>query len=103
MTSRYEGFPMVLLESIQQGVVPIVYNSFEALTEILDNGNCGEIINNGDSHSFYLSAKKLMLNDQLRIEKANNGIKFSNNYSIDVVGKSYVKYFKQIIENRQDL
>ena len=35
MTSRFEGWPMVLMEAMQMGVVPIVFNSFESLTDII--------------------------------------------------------------------
>ena len=41
MVSNYEGFGMVLLESMQYGCVPFAFNSFAALSDIIDNGKNG--------------------------------------------------------------
>ena len=37
MTSNFEGFPMVLLEAMSKGCVPIAFNSFAALHDIIDD------------------------------------------------------------------
>jgi len=50
MTSRFEGWPMVLMEAMQMGVVPVVYNSFESLSDIVVDGENGYIIPNNDLH-----------------------------------------------------
>lgn len=44
MTSNFEGFGMVLVEAMQYGCVPFAYNSFESLTDVIDNGYNGFII-----------------------------------------------------------
>lgn len=43
MTSEYEGFPLVIVEGMTYGVVPIVYDSFEAVHDIIENGVNGYI------------------------------------------------------------
>lgn len=37
MTSNFEGFPMVLLEVMSKGCVPIAFDSFSALHDIIDD------------------------------------------------------------------
>lgn len=56
MTSNFEGFGMVLVEAMQYGCVPFAYNSFESLTDIIDNGYNGFIIPpfNTDKYVEYL-------------------------------------------------
>lgn len=44
MTSSFEGSPCVLQEAIQNGIVPIVFNSFESATDIIDNKRNGFLI-----------------------------------------------------------
>lgn len=44
MTSIYEGFPMTLLECQSFGVVPLLYNSFSAAVDIIDDGINGYLI-----------------------------------------------------------
>lgn len=43
MTSDLEGFGLVVIESMSYGVVPVVYGSYEAIYDIIDNGKSGLI------------------------------------------------------------
>ena len=38
MTSSYEGFGIVLVEAMQYGVVPMAFNSYISVTDIIENG-----------------------------------------------------------------
>ena len=53
MTSHIEGWPMTLLEAQQYGCVPIVYNTFAALSEIIENNVNGYIIGKYDEEAFF--------------------------------------------------
>ena len=44
LTSAYEGFPLVLAESMEYGVVPLVYDSYAAVHDIIDEGVNGCIV-----------------------------------------------------------
>ena len=44
LTSEYEGFPLVLAECMSFGVIPAVYNSYSAVSDIIDNGKDGIVI-----------------------------------------------------------
>lgn len=52
MTSRYEGFPMTIIESMLFGCIPIVFNSFAAISDVIDNGKNGILIPNNDENAF---------------------------------------------------
>lgn len=93
MTSRTEGWPMVLMESMQMGVIPIVYNSFEALEEIIEDGKNGFIIENNNEKQFIDKLKSLLENKSLRKEIANNAILSSSRFDIDIIGKKYEELF----------
>lgn len=41
ITSSHEGLPMVLLEALQYNVIPIAFNSFESLTDIIKDHENG--------------------------------------------------------------
>lgn len=43
LTSDLEGFGLVITESMSYGVVPIVYGSYEAIYDIIDDGKSGFI------------------------------------------------------------
>lgn len=44
LASDYEGWPMVIVEAMSYGVVPIVYDSFTALHSIISDGKSGYIV-----------------------------------------------------------
>lgn len=44
MTSEYEGFPLVILEGMTYGCVPVVYNSFESVHDMIADGYNGVLI-----------------------------------------------------------
>lgn len=44
LTSEYEGFPLVIAECMSFGVVPIVYGSYSAVYDIIENGKNGAIV-----------------------------------------------------------
>lgn len=44
MVSNYEGFSMVLIEAMQYGCVPFAFDSFAALSDIIDDGINGFVI-----------------------------------------------------------
>lgn len=44
LASEYEGFPLVLAESMQFGCVPVVYGSFKSVYDIIENGKDGLVI-----------------------------------------------------------
>jgi len=93
MTSRTEGWPMVLMESMQMGVIPIVYNSFEALEEIIDNGKNGFIIDNNNEEQYIEKLKLLLINKDLRKQMAENAINSCTRYTLDIIGGKYEKLF----------
>ena len=43
-TSNYEGWPMFLVEAMQFGCVPVSYNTFEAVYDMIDDGLNGFIV-----------------------------------------------------------
>lgn len=44
MTSIFEGFPMVLIEAMQFGCVPIAFDSFEAIHDVIIPEKTGELV-----------------------------------------------------------
>lgn len=66
MTSRYEGFPMTIIEAMQFGCIPIVYNSFAAINDIIDSGSNGMLVSNGDEGHFVQVMHELIANDALQ-------------------------------------
>lgn len=85
MTSNYEGRPLTLTEAQQFGCIPVVWNSFSSVYEIINDGIDGIIIPNGDMDAFVKSLLRLMSNEKLVRELSYNAVNKAKLYSINRV------------------
>lgn len=101
LTSEYEGFPLVLPECMSFGVVPVVYGSYSAVYDIINDGKDGLVVHfSKDSFHAEKMAEKLsviMSNEKLRNTMAINAIKKSCNYSIDKIYKQWLTTFNELL------
>lgn len=95
MTSRKEGFGLTLNEAKQNGVVPIVYDSFASLRDIIHDETDGIIVNNRDRKSFVSKLKNLMNKEAKRKEMAQNGIKDSKRFSPEKIKADWYQLFQE--------
>lgn len=72
MTSSYEGFGMVLTEAQQMGVVPVAFDSYSALHDIIRHGRNGLVVRNGDLRDFCRQLAGLMDSPEERARLALN-------------------------------
>lgn len=68
LTSRVEGFPMSLIEAMSQGCVGVSFSVGQAIEDIINNGEDGIIVKDGDCDAFSESLIKLM-SDESKIQK----------------------------------
>lgn len=91
MTSAFEGQPMTLLEALPMGCVPIAMNSFEALTDIVEDGVNGFIATT--KNEFVSKAIQLMSDEELLRRMGENGIQSSKLFERT---KTYEMYYNLI-------
>lgn len=78
MMSKFEGWGMTLVESMQQGCVPIVYESFSAVNDIIDDEKNGCLVPYKDLNGFISRTKRLIDDSdkwQLMSENARQKVK----------------------------
>lgn len=66
MTSAFEGFPMVLLEAAAFGCVPVAFDSYAAVRDIIDDGENGVLVSAFDLDAYTETLAQLMRDDALR-------------------------------------
>lgn len=86
MTSNCEGYPMTLIEGMQFGCVPIVFNNFSSLKDIITNNKNGVIISSEKETVFSKKLLSLMNNNINRKTLAFNAIEWTKNNSINQIG-----------------
>lgn len=85
MTSRFEGWGLTITEAQQMGVIPIAFNSYSSLSDIIYDGVNGFIIPNNDIKTFVKKAKSLMNDNEKRYEMAQNCIETSKRFAIEKI------------------
>lgn len=98
LPSRYEGLPMVLLEAMSQGATCIAYDCFTGPAEIIEDNVNGLLIADQDQNAMQEGLKKLIENNDLRQELAQNGLRSLDKYSIDNIYQRWSKLFNSIQE-----
>ena len=63
--SRYEGFPMVLGEAMAHGAVPVCFDSYSALRDIVSDGESGIVVPAFDVVAFADAIQRLMADESL--------------------------------------
>lgn len=95
MTSIFEGFPMVLTEAMQHGCVPMAFNSFPAVYDIISSGHDGEIIKAFDKKDYAKKLLYLMNNNEYRHTLSKNAIISVKRFDRENIIKEWIKLFEQ--------
>ena len=93
MTSEREGFPNALSEALSVGLPSISFKCHDGLSELIQNGENGYLINEGDHKGFVDTALTLISNHSLRKqigEKARQSIKKYDYSRIMAIWDRYV-------------
>lgn len=98
LTSEFEGFPLVLAEAMTFGIVPVVYDSFAADRDIIDNGKNGVIVPKvfGKFSAGQMAKGVEMVIDDCegKHNMAIAAIAKSEEYSLDEIYKRWIELFK---------
>lgn len=80
MTSRTEGWGLTLTESQQFGVVPVAFDSYASLYDIIIDGYNGVIVPDNKLEVYAEAVVKLMKNDRERQKLAMQAVESSHRY-----------------------
>lgn len=96
MTSSYEGLPMVLIEAQSYGCVPVAYNSFGSLKDIIQNQYNGLIIPAFNENKYIKGVVSLAKNEKTLNIMSENSIASVEKFSDKEIIKQWIEMFKQL-------
>lgn len=96
MTSNYEGFGMVLTEAMAFGCVPLAFDSFPSLRDIVDEGRDGFIIPPFDIDTYAEQCAFLMENENIRSVMAAAAGKKSGKFQIEGIVDRWEALFSEL-------
>lgn len=93
MTSNFEGFGMTLTEAMQNACVPIAFDTYSSLHDIIKDGYNGYIINRYDEERFANMFIKLQDDNALLYKLQLNALDSSRKFSIDSIMQQWSEMF----------
>ncbi len=97
MTSRTEGFGMVLIEAMICGLPCIAYDCPVGPRTIIENEINGFLIKENDIDGFVLKIFKMIENKELLNEMSKNAIVSTKNYDLDSIMNKWKLLFENLI------
>lgn len=89
MTSFFEGFGMTLTEAQQMGCVPIAFDNFSVLHDIITDGYDGFIIPSGNEEAYAKCCTEL-INNPLELNKiSRNALVSCRKFSKELIGEKW--------------
>lgn len=95
MTSTIEGFGMVLTESMQHGVVPIGFDSYSAIHDIITDNYDGFLIKPFDESAYSLRLRELMCDEKLIKKISKNAKESVKKFSIERVIEQWISFLTE--------
>ena len=97
LSSRYEGFGMVLIEAMSFGIPCVSFDCNYGPSDIIKDGEDGFLIKNGDEKDFAQKLQELMKDENLRKEMGGKARENVGRFLPENVVKKWDELFKKIV------
>lgn len=96
VTSWYEGWPMVIVEGMSNGCVPIVYDTFESIRDIFDDGVSGLIVESCTPAELFNKLNMLMTNSEKYKSLSDHAIEKVQQFTPSKIVDEWEKLYQEI-------
>lgn len=95
-SSSSEGWGMVLVEAQIHGCVPIAFESYSSITDIVQNERNGLLISPFEDNTYIQQLERLMKDDTFRCNLAQNAMQTVRMFDINIIGKQWENLIDKI-------
>lgn len=96
LTSDFEGFGLVLVEAQRHGVVPMSFENFASLQDIIQNGKTGITIPTNDISTYKKELSELMKDERRISSLSDNARKHSLEFTVENIIPLWYDLFEAI-------
>lgn len=97
-TSNIEGMPMVLIEGIYFGCIPISFDNFDSIHDIIENNRDGIIVTNSSINEYTKKLSSLLESNDKRDKFRQNINKKRDEFNKDYIISKWEKLFERTVE-----
>ena len=96
LVSTSEGFPMSIIEGMQNGCIPIVFSSYSAVTDIIKDGINGCLVAPFDIDLYAEKLYKLASDSSLLNRMQPFAVQSVELFNIDKIGHKWIELFQSL-------
>ena len=101
LTSRFEGFSLVLLEAMRHGLPCVTFNCPYGPKDLIDDNESGYVIENNNIEQFAEKLNYLIENTEIRKKFAKKALLKSKKYDVDTIMSQWRDLFDSLTSNTQ--
>jgi glycosyltransferase involved in cell wall biosynthesis len=89
LTSRFEGFPVVLLEAMSKGMAVVSFDCPTGPAELIEDHRNGLLVPAGDVEAFAAAIRELVEDEHLREQCATAALETASAYTVEAIGRQW--------------
>jgi len=100
LSSRFEGFSLVLLEAMQAGLPCVAFDCPFGPSDVVADGECGYVVEDGDVPAFAARLCQLIADEEQRKAFGRAAVLQAKKFDVDVVMSQWKALFETLASKR---
>ena len=100
LSSRFEGFPLILCEAMSKGMAPVAFDCPTGPAEMIRDGENGLIVQLGDIDAFAAALLRMIEDDELRHRCGAAALETGKGFKMDAIGPIWDALFDELVSAR---
>ena len=100
LSSRFEGFPVVLLEAMSKGMAVVSFDCPTGPAELIDDRRNGLLVPAEDIGAFAAGLRELVEHEELRRRYAAAAVETAAAYTVEAIGRRWEALLGELAEAR---